>query len=260
MTQLTKKQRQEKRRKDLNSLITFIKPVHKTLSEPIDSSSLSGAADSFARDTFVKKVNAAALEEGLEATQALLYEKLLMGEVQSIELSENGFQRDAIYFNQFSEELKAAGLFNRAKAIDLLLEKIKLVTNIKDVFVSKIAQSARQLKAMDANEEELTLLDDYKKEFKVWAVNKYKEDNIKRKALGMRPRRKTNTADSADKWLFKMAKDDLALNLIDYSNVNNTDLDKLQSDGTLFNSPEPPDNWLDFKLSIRFCYEQIKNN
>ncbi len=158
---VTKKQRQDKRRDGLKSLVTFIKPVHKTLVEPIDPTSLVGAAENFARDVFVKKVEEIAEEKGMAVTQALLYEKLLMSDINSAELDDEGLQRDVIYFNKFSDELKAAGLFNRAKAIDLLLAKMKLVTTIKDVFVSKIAQKARKLKGEVATKEECELLSEY---------------------------------------------------------------------------------------------------
>ena len=161
MPELTKKQRQDKRRDGLKSLVTFIKPVHKTLVEPIDPTSLVGAAENFARDVFVKKVEEIAEEKGMAVTQALLYEKLLMSDINSAELDDEGLQRDVIYFNKFSGELKAAGLFNRAKAIDLLLAKMKLVTTIKDVFVSKIAQKARKLKGEVATKEECELLSEY---------------------------------------------------------------------------------------------------
>jgi hypothetical protein len=163
MPELTKKQRQDKRRKDINSFVTFIKPIHKSLVEPIDPTSLVGAAENFARDVFVKKVEETAEEKGMTVTQALLYEKLLIADINSAGLGDEGLQRDVIYFKEFSDELKAAGLFNRAKAVDLLLAKMKPVKSIKGVFVSEIAQKARRLNGEVATKEECELLSEYPK-------------------------------------------------------------------------------------------------
>jgi hypothetical protein len=260
MPQLTKKQRQDKRRKDIKSLSTFVIPVHKTLVEPINPISLVGAADSYARNEFSKKIKAATQEKGIVLAQAILYEKLLMADINSAELDDEGIKRDFTYFKEFSDELKAAGLFNRAKAVDLLLAKTKLVTSIKDVFVSKIAQKARRLKGEVATKEECELLSEYLSELKAWAINMYAIDCAQKQSLGQKIRIKTKGPDAADKWLYQMAIEDMKLTEHSFLDLSNEELKSLPDDGTLHGSPEAPDNLLDFKLSVRFFYQQIKKN
>ena len=259
MTKLTKKYRLDKRKDNLNALVTFIKPVHKSISEPLSPGSLASVAEISARDAFVKKYDDTSKEKGVAITQSLIYEKLLMADVRSVDLDNTGFKRDSIYFKQFSDELRAAGLFNRAKAIDLLLAKMKLVTNIKDVYVSKIGQKARKLKTQEATNEELNLLDEYLIELKEWSIRAYSFDCEKRKNSGQKVRTKTRGVDAADKWLYQMAMEDLSLNENSFLHLSDEELSKIPDDGTLNGSPEQPDNELDFKLSVRFFYDQIKN-
>lgn len=258
MPQLTKEQRSEKRRKDLQALITFGTRIHKTLSEPLDPNSLAAVAESSIRNKFVNKVEAMSKEKGLVTAQALLYEQLLMDDIKSIQVDDSGLQKDSVFFNTFAEELRAAGLFNRANAVDLLLAKTKLVRNIKDVFVSKIAQSARKPKTIGATQEERDLLNEYKLELKEWANKKYTQDCALRKASGKRIRAKTKGSEAADKWLYQMAFEDLKLNEESFLSLTDDELNALPDDGTLHGSPEAPENILDFKLSARFFYEQIK--
>ena len=257
---MTKKQRHKKRKDNINALVTFIKPVHKSISAPLEPNCLSSVAELSAKEAFVNNYDKASKEKGVAVTQALLYEKLLGADLSSVEVHETGFKNDSIYFKQFSEELKAAGMFNRAKAIDLLLAKMKLVTNIKDVYVTKIAQKARKLKAEEATQEEHELLDEYKNDLKEWAIKKYTLDCAQRKSKGKKVRAKTKTLDSADKWLYEMALADLKLNDNSFLDLSDEELSTLPNDGTLHGSPDVPDNLLDFKISVRFFYQQIKNN
>jgi hypothetical protein len=258
MTQLIKKQRSEKRRENFRALITFSTRVHKTLSEPLDPNSLAGAAEISARDMFVKKIEATTQEKGIATAQALLYEQLLMADIKSVQVEDSGLQKDSVFFNNFSAELRTAGLFNRANAVDLLLVKTKLVRNIKDVFVSKIAQSARKPKTLNATQEERHLLDEYRLELNEWANRIYLLDCAQRKASGKRVRAKTKGPEAADKWLYKMAVEDLKLNEESFLYLTDDELNALPVDGTLHSSPEAPNNTLDFKLSARFFYEQLK--
>lgn len=258
MNQLTKKQRSEKRRKDLRALITFGTRVHKTLSEPLDPNSLAAIAESSIRDKFVKKVEALSKEKGLTTAQALLYEQFLTADLRSVQVDDSGLEKDTVYFSKFSGELRAAGLFNRANAVDLLLAKTKLVKNIKDVFVSKIAQSARKAKTQGATQDEINLLDEYRLDLKEWANRVYSLDCTQRKALGKRVRPKTKGPDAADKWLYQMAVEDLNLHENSFLSLTDDELGALPDDGTLHSSPEIPENVLDFRLSVRFFYEQIK--
>ncbi len=138
MTQLTKKQRYKKRKDNLNALVTFIKPVHKSISAPLDPTALSSVAETSARNTFVKNYKETSKEKGVAVTQALLYENLLGGDVQPVEVNEICIEKDSIYFKQFSDELKAAGMFNRAKAIDLLLAKTKFKLKGREVFTTPL--------------------------------------------------------------------------------------------------------------------------
>lgn len=258
MTKLTKKDRLDKRTDNLNALVTFIKPVHKSISEPLSPNALESLAEISARKTFVKEHNEKSKEKGIEAVQSLIYETLLMADIHSVDLDGTGFKRDSVYFKEFSDELRAAGLFNRAKAIDLLLGKMKLITNIKDVFVSKTAQKARKLRAQEATHEDRELLDEYKGELKKWAIRKYAFDCEQRKMFGKKIRVKTKGPNAADKWLYQMAMADLNLNENSFLDLSDEELSMLPKDGTLYGSPESPDNVLDFKLSVRFFYEQIK--
>ncbi|NQZ22029.1 MAG: hypothetical protein HRT53_08225 [Colwellia sp.] len=256
---MTKKHRLDKRKDNLNALVTFIKPVHKSISESLDLTALASVAEISARDAFVISYERTSKEKGVIVTQALIYEKLLMADVCSVDLDHSGFKRDSIYFKEFSDELKAAGMFNRAKAIDLMLAKMKLVTNIKDVFVSKLAQKARKLKAQEATHEEIESLDEYLIELKEWAIRTYSLDCEQRKASGQKIRVKTKGPNAADKWLYQMAMKDLNLNENSFLDLSDEELRSLPDDGTLHGSPEPPNNLLDFKLSVRFFYNQIKN-
>jgi len=259
MPKLTKKHQLDKRKDNLNALVTFIKPVHQSINEPLNPDSLASVAEMSARGSFVKSYDDTSKEKGVAVTQALIYEKLLMGDLQSVDLDNTDFKCDSIYFKEFSDELKAAGLFNRAKAIDILLAKTKLVTNVKDVFVSKIGQKARKLKGQEASPEELKLLDNYLIELKEWSLRAYTYDCDKRKTSGLKARVKTRGPDAADKWLYQMAMEDLKLNENSFLDLSDDELNALPDDGTLHWSPEPPDNPLDFKLSVRFFYEQIKS-
>ena len=259
MTKLTKNQRLNRRKENLNALVTFIKPVHKSIREPLDNESLASVAEMSSRDNFVKSYDDTSKEKGVAVTQALIYEKLLMADLSSVDCEETTFKRDSVYFKEFSDELRAAGLFNRAKAIDLLVAKMKLVTNIKDVYVSKIGQKARKLKTQEATNEERELLDAYLIELKEWAIKTYAFDCEQRKAIGQKIRVKTKGHDAADKWLYQMAMEDLNLNESSFLDLSDEELMNIPDDGTLNGSPEAPDNVLDFKLSVRFFYEQIKN-
>jgi hypothetical protein len=259
MTKLTKKQRLDKRQDNLHALVTFIKPVHKSISEPLDLTALASVAEIATRDAYVKNYDDTSKEKGVALTQALIYEKLLMGDVRSVDLGNTGYKRDSIYFKEFSEELKAAGMFNRAKSIDLLLAKMELLTNIKDVFVSKIGQKARKLKIQEATHKECGLLDEYLIELKTWATRTYSIDCEQRKATGQKVRVKTRGPNAADKWLYQMAMEDLSLNENSFLDLSDEELSNIPDDGTLNGSPEQPDNVLDFKLSVRFFYDQIKN-
>lgn len=259
MTKLTKNQRLDKRQDNLNALVTFIKPVHKSISEALDPTALASLAEMSAKDAFVKNYENTSKEKGVAVTQALIYEKLLMADIRSVDLGNTDFKHDSIYFKEFSDELKAAGMFNRAKSIDLLLAKMKLVTNIKDVFVSKIGQKARKLKTQGATHEERELLDEYLIELKKWAIRTYSLDCEKRKNSGQKVRTKTKGVDAADKWLYQMAMADISLSENSFLDLSDEELTELPDDGTLNGSPEQPDNLLDFKLSVRFFYDQIKN-
>lgn len=259
MTKLTKNHRLDKRKDNLNALITFIKPVHKSISEPLNPNTLASVAEVSASDSFVLNYDETSKEKGVAVTQSLIYEKLLMADVRSVDLDNTGFKRDSVYFKEFSDELKAAGMFNRAKAIDLMIAKMKLVTNIKDVFVSKIGQKARKLKTQEATDEELELLDEYLIELKAWAIGTYTFDCEQRIKAGNKVRVKARGLDAADKWLYQMAMEDLSLNENSFLDLSDEELSALPDDGTLHGSPEPPNNLLDFKLSVRFFYDQIKN-
>jgi hypothetical protein len=122
MAQLTKKQRQEKRRYDIKSLVTFIKPVHKTLVEPIESTSLVGAADSYARNEFSKKIKAATQEKGIVLAQAILYEKLLMADIELTKVDNNHYKMDKVLVHDLSVILRDSGLFNLERMLGLLIE------------------------------------------------------------------------------------------------------------------------------------------
>jgi len=259
MKKLTKNKRLEKRKDNLNALVTFIKPVHKSISTPLDPKSLASLAEISARDSFVKKYDESIKDKGVVVTQALMYERLLMSDVRSADIDDNTFKSDSIYFKEFSDELKAAGMFNRAKAIDLLLAKKKLVTNIKDVFVSKIAQKARKGNVQKATHTERELLNEYLIELKAWAIKMYSSDCEQRKASGESVRVKTKGPNAADKWLYQMAMEDVDLNENSFLDLSYEELNSMPDDGTLHGSPEAPDNLLDFKLSARFFYNQIKN-
>ena len=70
------------------ALITFGTRVHKTLSEPLEPNSLAAVAESNIRDKFVKKVESMSKEKGLAIAQVLLYEQLLMADIQSVQVDD----------------------------------------------------------------------------------------------------------------------------------------------------------------------------
>jgi len=258
MPQLSKKQRSDKRRDDLKSFVTFIKPVHKTLVEPLDPTSLVGAAESYARNKFNRKVEATTQEKGIALTQALLYEKLLMADIQITKIENNHFKMDKVLVHDLSVTLRDSGLFNFARMLELLVEKQSTVRCIKDVFISKGAKKAADKRYDSVSNADEELLKEYKNDLKIWAIKKYLEDCEYRKKRKELPRHKRLGEDPANKWLLDMAEDDVRLGKISEEEVHRNINDRLTIEGNLYGSPAQPDNLMGFKLTVTFFYQCLK--
>jgi hypothetical protein len=258
MAQLTKKQRQEKRRYDIKSLVTFIKPVHKTLVEPIEPTSLVGAADSYARNEFSKKIKAATQEKSIVLAQAILYEKFLMADIELTKVENNHYKMDKVLVHDLSVILRDSGLFNLERMLGLLIEKQRTVRGIKDVFITKGAKETANKRYEAVSNIDIEMLKEYKNDLKTWANKKYIEGCEYKKNRKEFPRRKREGEDAANMWLLEMAEDDVRLGKISEEEIQKNINDRLTIEGNLYGSPAQPDNLMGFKLTATFFYQCLK--
>jgi len=242
---------------DMSALGRFVTPVHITLQRTPKEISLYEISEIQQKDDFIKLALNGLNKNGKDVFQSRLYESLLKAEL-AIQKPSSMTISDSEHFTHLISALKSSGLFTMAKSVELLLAKTKLVKNVSNVIISKKARKARKAKGEKTTEEMRKELEDYKASLKDWAIGKYNKDCESRlqRYEGNRPKRSGELA--AHIWLLGMVEDDLDLDQIDTSLLNDTLVERLTVEGNYHGSPEQPAHLLGFKLTSTFFYQCIK--
>ena len=242
---------------DIRALGRFITPVHVSIQRTPTEISLYEVNDIRQKEDFIKLASNGLNNNGKDAFQSGLYESLLKAELAMQKPSSMAIS-DSEHFNHLISALKSSGLFTMAKSVELLLSKTKLVKSVSNVIISKKARRARKAKGEKTTEEMRKELEDYKASLKDWAIGKYNKDCESRlqRYEDNRPKRSGELA--AHIWLLGMVEDDLDLDQIDTSLLNDALVEGLTVEGNYHGSPEQPVHLLGFKLTSTFFYQCIK--
>lgn len=242
---------------DISALGRFVTPVHRTLQRTPKEISLYEISEIQQKDDFIKLASNGLNKNGKDIFQSGLYESLLKAEL-AIQNPSSMTISDSEHFSHLISALKTSGLFTMAKSVELLLAKTKLVKNVSNVIISKKARKARKAKGEKTTEEMRKELEDYKASLKSWAIEKYIKNREYRLQRDKPKRAKRSGEFAAHIWLSGMAEDDLDLDQIDPSLLNDALVEGLTVEGNYHGSPEQPIHLLGFKLTSTFFYQCIK--
>ncbi len=248
-----------KRKADIRALAKFITPVDITIRKPIQPDSLQTYTEFKYRQGVTDEILFRTEKHGVANAQALIYEELLVADLSLIESGSNQSISDKELFLNIEQELNKAGLFNMAKSVKLLAEKVKLVKNVKDVFISKKGKEAANKRYEIETQQEIDELECYKVNLIAWANHTYSEDCEYRISRNLKPRTKRGSPSSANYWLMDMINDDLELDKVDTSILGSDFTDSLTLEGNRHGSPSRPDKMLGFILTPTFFYNALKN-
>lgn len=242
---------------DISALGRFVTPVHRSLQRTPKEISLYEIAEIQQKDDFIKLASNGLNNNGKDIFQSGLYESLLKAEFAMQNPSSMTIS-DSEHFAHLISALKSSGLFTMAKSVELLLAKTKLVKNVSNVIISKKARKARKAKGEKTTEEMRKELEEYKASLKSWAIGRYQADYLDRQQRKKPMRTKRSGELAAHIWLSGMAEDDLGLDKIDTSLLNEALVEGLTVEGNYHGSPEQPVHLLGFKLTSTFFYQCIK--
>ncbi len=242
---------------DISALGRFVTPIQRSLQCTPKEISLYEISEIQQKDDFIKLASNGLNRNGKDVFQSGLYENLLKAELAMQKPSSMTIS-DSEHFAHLISALKSSGLFTVAKSVELLLAKTKLVKNVSNVIISKKARKARKAKGEETTEEMKKELEDYKASLKSWAITKYIKDCEYRLQRDEDNRPKRSGELAAHIWLLGMAEDDLDLDQIDTSLLNDALVEGLTVEGNYHGSPEQPVHLLGFKLTSTFFYQCIK--